>query len=218
MPQNEPLILRVEGRDDQFVIKHLLLRHNIDPTRVKIKFAEDTDENTGGRDKLLEGMRTEVKTSVDQSVGFILDADGAPEDCWRAVQNQLKDVGLALPPEIPVDGFVGDSVSFKARVGVWLMPDNRRSGALEEFLRGLVKNEDAALLQLAETSTTSAKERGATFPEAKRLKAILHTWLAWQKRPGVPYGLAIAARYFRHNSPTALAFVEWFRRVERGGV
>ena len=146
-------------------------------------------------------------------MGFILDADGAPAVRWRAVRNRLEDVGLALPLEIPAGGFVGDSVSFRVRVGVWLMPDNRRSGALEEFLRDLVNNEDAALLQLAETSTTSAKERGATVPEAKRLKAILHTWLAWQQRPGVPYGLAIASRYFRHNSPAALAFVEWFRHV-----
>ena len=212
MPQNEPLILRVEGKDDEHVIKNLLSRHNIDHAHVKIKWAEATDENAGGRVKLLDGMRTEVRTSVGQSVGFILDADGAPEDRWSAVRNRLEGVGLALPLEIPVGGFVGESVSLRARVGVWLMPDNRRSGALEEFLRDLV-NKDAALLQLAETSTTSAKERGATFPEAKRLKAILHTWLAWQQRPGVPYGLAITAKYFSHNSPAALAFVEWFRHV-----
>ncbi len=55
--------------------------------------------------------------------------------------------------------------------------------------------------------------QGAAFPEAKRLKAVLHTWLAWQERPGVPYGLAIKARYFGHDSPAARAFVEWFRRV-----
>ena len=213
MPQNEPLILRVEGKDDEFVIKNLLSRHNIDHTNVKIKWAEYTDENTGGRGNLLEGMKTEIKGSVGQSVGFILDADGAPEDCWRAVRNRLEDVGLTLPLEIPVGGFVGDSVSFRTRVGVWLMPDNLRHGALEEFLRDLVNNEDTALFQLAETSTTSAKERGAAFPEAKRLKATLHTWLAWQQRPGVPYGLAITARYFSHNSPAALAFVEWFRHV-----
>ena len=213
MPQNEPLILRVEGKDDGHVIRNLLKRHNIDQTHVEIKWDEDTDENTGGRDKLLAGMRTAVRTSVDQSVGFVLDADGKPEDRWNAVRDRLEDVGLALPLKIPVGGFVGYSVSFRARVGVWLMPDNRRSGALEEFLSDLVNNEDAALIQLAETSTTSAKERGATFPESKRLKAILHTWLAWQQRPGVPYGLAITARYFSHNSPAALAFVEWFSHV-----
>ena len=107
---------------------------------------------------------------------------------------------------------MGDTAIFQARVGVWLMPDNRRSGAVEEFLQDLIAKGDA-LLQLAETSTTSAKGLGAAFPDARRPKAVLHTWLAWQKRPGVPYGTAIKARYFQHDSPAALAFVDWFQRV-----
>ena len=37
--------------------------------------------------------------------------------------------------------------------------------------------------------------------------------LAWQERPGLPYGSAIAARYFNHDSSAALAFVDWFKRV-----
>ncbi len=212
MPQNEPLILRVEGRDNKIVIEKLLSRHKIDHTHVDIKWAEDPDEDTGGIDKLLEGRSLAVRTSVGQSVGFILDADGAPENRWRAVQNRLEDIGLELPVEIPAGGFVGDSLSLRSRVGVWLMPDNRRSGALEDFLTDLVENDDAPL-QLAQTSTTSVMRRGAAFPEAQRLKAVLHTWLAWQERPGVPYGLAITARYFGHDSPVALTFVEWFRRV-----
>lgn len=44
-------------------------------------------------------------------------------------------------------------------------------------------------------------------------QAVLHPWLAWQQRPGLPHGLAITSRYFRHDSPVALIFVEWFRRV-----
>ena len=92
------------------------------------------------------------------------------------------------------------------------MPDNRRSGAIEEFLRDLIADGDS-LIQLAETSTDRAKELGAAFPNTHRAKAVLHTWLAWQKRPGVPYGTAIKARYFQHDSAAARAFVDWFKRV-----
>ena len=212
MSGDDRSILRVEGRDDRFVIEHLLSRHGIDHAGVDIKWPEDSDASTGGRNKVLAGMKTAVTTSTGQSVGFVLDADEAPENRWRAVRDRLKDVGLALPDEIPAGGFVGDAVGFQVRVGVWLMPDNRRSGALEEFLTDLVDREDA-LLPLAETSTADARERGAPFPEAKRLKAVLHTWLAWQRRPGLPYGLAITAHHFGRDSPAALAFVEWFRRV-----
>ena len=158
-------------------------------------------------------MRAEVTTSNDKAIGFVLDADGASEDRWRSVRTRIDGLGLNLPNKIPKGGFVGKTNDdYKARVGVWMMPDNRRSGAIEEFLQDLIDNGDA-LLQLAETSTTSARGLGAAFPDAKQRKAVLYTWLAWQKRPGVPYGTAIRARYFQHDSLAALAFVDWFRRV-----
>ena len=92
------------------------------------------------------------------------------------------------------------------------MPDNRRSGALEEFLQGLVRSKDL-LLPIAEQSTHHAKAQGARFPDSAQIKAVLHAWLAWQARPGLPYGSAIRARYFGHDSAVALAFVGWFKKV-----
>ena len=210
MSLKERSILRVEGKDDHHAIRHLLKRHGVDPLSVDIKGAEQ--EDASDKNKLLTGMKAEVMTSNDKAIGFVLDADGPPKDLWDSVRGRLKGLGLNLPNKIPEGGFVGDTAIFQARVGVWLMPDNRRSGAVEEFLQDLIAKGDA-LLQLAETSTTSAKGLGAAFPDARRPKAVLHTWLAWQKRPGVPYGTAIKARYFQHDSPAALAFVDWFKRV-----
>lgn len=92
------------------------------------------------------------------------------------------------------------------------MPDNRRSGALEPFLRDLVDTNDQ-LLPLAVRSTDSAKKAGAQFPDTRRDKAVLRTWLAWQKEPGLPYGLAVSKHYFRHDMALAGRFVAWFKRV-----
>ena len=214
MSQNEKPILRVEGKDDHYVISDLLLRHgiDIDHSGIAVKGSKWEGEDTGGKEKLLAGMQTEVKTSNGKSIGFVLDADEASKNRWDSVRGRLKGLGLNLPNKIPEGGFVGDTAIFQARVGVWLMPDNRRSGAIEEFLQDLIVKGDA-LLQLADTSTTSAKKLGAAFSDAKQRKAVLRTWLAWQKNPGVSYGLAIKARYFQHDSPAALAFVDWFQRV-----
>ena len=217
MPQKKPSLLHVEGKDDEHAIKHLLLRHNIDCRREDVAvdihpISDHGVEETGGRDELLEAMETAVKAGTGRSVGFILDADEVAEDRWRAVRGRLNDVGLTLPDEIPKEGFVGEAHTFKVRVGVWLMPDNRQSGALEEFLQDLVDTSDP-LLPIAETSTDQARNRGARFRDSHRLKAVLHAWLAWQKSPGLPYGTAIRARYFSHDSANALAFVEWFKRV-----
>ena len=215
MPESEASVLWVEGKDDRHAIRHLLWRHGVDCERipVHIKAAGNSEEEpAGGRDPLLQGMQTAVMTSTGRSAGFVLDADEVPQDRWRAVSSRLDGLGLALPDEIPESGFVGHAAAYQARVGVWLMPDNRRSGALEGFLQDLVNSNDS-VLPIAVESTDRAKGRGAPFPDSQRRKAVLHAWLAWQERPGLPYGSAIRARYFRHDSPGALAFVEWFKSV-----
>ena len=62
-------------------------------------------------------------------------------------------------------------------------------------------------------STEQAKTLGASYTKNEKPKAVLHTWLAWQKNPGLPYGSAIRARYFDRDSEVAERFVAWFRRV-----
>ena len=44
-------------------------------------------------------------------------------------------------------------------------------------------------------------------------KSHLHTWLAWQREPGRPFGTALTAQIFGHDSPETLAFLAWFRRL-----
>jgi len=89
------------------------------------------------------------------------------------------------------------------------MPDNQREGTLESFLEGLVRENDM-LLPHAKISTQGARELHASFPDRLVAKAELHTWLAWQEEPGLPYGSAIRARYFGHDSQAARSFVAWF--------
>ena len=205
MPRREKSALHVEGTDDQHVIQHLLSRHDIDHSNIDIQALD-------GKDTLLRSVNTAVRASTGRSVGFVLDADEVSQNRWRAVRDRLDGVGLTLPENLPKDGFVGDATKYQTRVGVWLMPDNRRAGALEDFLGDLVDSEDS-LFPHAQTSTEVARERGAEFPEGRRGKAVMHIWLAWQEKPGLPYGSAIGACFFRHDSEAALAFVNWFGRV-----
>ena len=140
MPTPERSRLHVEGRDDVHVVKHLLLRHGIDcplerDSRPAREFAPNVPEIRGVHDRnaVLRSIDTTVRVSTDRTVGFLLDTDGESRDRWRAVCDRLRVFGLDLPGEIPPEGFVDDVAEFRARVGVWLMPDNRRgrrSGAV----------------------------------------------------------------------------------------
>lgn len=41
----------------------------------------------------------------------------------------------------------------------------------------------------------------------------MHAWLAWQEEPGKPFGIALKAGYFDHQSPAADRFVDWFMQT-----
>lgn len=203
--------LRVEGGDDDHVIRHLLIRNGIDydakpwpPDLPEVK-------EVGDKQALLDGMELAVKTSTGRAVGFVLDADVQIQSRWEAVRNRLTKVGVAVPNTPPSEGFVGTSAQFQSTVGIWLMPDNQHDGKLEDFLRSLIDENDD-LIGHAESATNTAKfDLNAKFSEPDHIKAVIHSWLAWQKEPGCPYGKAIRACFFGHDSPAARAFVAWFR-------
>ena len=221
MPQGPEL--RVEGRDDVFAIGSLLEEHGLkldpkgsDPARPTLKETRTDRGEEGGVEHLLSLVPSIVSLAGGRTTGFVVDADpdvGVAKR-WTRIRDQFLSVGVAAPDEVPTNGFVGESETYKVRVGVWLMPDNRREGTLETFLRDLVDESDV-LIGPAQDAARRASGIDRRFPQAASAlaKAELHTWLAWQKNPGRPYGTAIQARYFRHDSPAALAFVAWFRRL-----
>jgi len=210
----ERSVVRVEGKDDMHTLVHLLLRHGIDydtkPWPPQFPEFKESDSI----EKMLQGMTTAIELSAGRTIGFVLDADSPLDDRWRAVRDRLQQVAVAAPTSPPPEGFVGESPKYRARVGVWLMPDNCHDGKLETLLSTLVEEGDS-LIGHAEQATYGAKDLGARFSEPDTIKAILHAWLAWQEEPGCPYGTAIRARYFRHDSPAAIGFVAWFRKVFR---
>ena len=213
-----PVRFFVEGVDDFHAILHLLKRHNLSRETTP-HFPEfrrsndgDDDENHQGKRAVLDAIKTAVKANPNQAVGFVLDADDDLEASWDAVAHRLGNVQVDVSGGIGPEGFLGRSSEWGTRVGVWLMPDNKRHGELEDFLEDLVA-EDDALYAYASEATQGAKPHGAAFPDGKTNKAVLHAWLAWQANPGRPYGTAIASRYLRKDSDTALRFVNWFREV-----
>lgn len=217
--------LHVEGGDDMHAIRHLLIRHGIDYDHDPWPaWIPSIDAVSGAKDAILnsETVETAVSLSTGRSVGFVLDADSSVEDRWRAISNRLWQAGVVPTATIPADGFVGDSTEYRARVGVWLMPDNQQEGehgegTLERFLETLVREADPLLPYAREATRRAKTDHGASYSDGDVRKAVPHAWLAWQQEPGLPYGTAIKARYFRHDSPMAESFVAWFRLVFEGG-
>lgn len=213
--------LHVEGRDDLHVIADLLKGHGFqqdqEPRDVQIDDAAKGDEGHG-RAKLLALIKTAVKASTGSAVGFVVDADESASSTWDAIRSRIEEAmnevsgPSKLPKALPADGLIVDVAELKSRIGVWIMPDNNAPGILEDFLKSLVKSNDK-LISHAESATDEAVKLGATFSAVAMPKAMIHAWLAWQKQPGCPFGIAIKSRYFDGNSPTAKKFVDWVNKL-----
>jgi hypothetical protein len=198
-------ILLVEGTDDEHVVKHIFGGHKL-PKLDEIK-------ELGGIDKLLESFPTRLKESDLTALGLIVDADTDLSARWQGIRNRLLNAGYLDVPEQPAsDGVVvlPPSDRILPKVGVWLMPDNRTNGILEDFLKFLVPSGDV-LLPYAEQTLTAIPE--SRFRPLDKPKALMHTWLAWQKEPGKPFGIAITARYLDDSVPQVELFVGWLKRL-----
>lgn len=204
--------LHVEGQDDQYVIEQLLTLHGIAYQPKPSAAGLPEVKAVKSIEQLLRSMPLAIETSGGRTMGFVMDADEPLAARWDAVRTRLSQVGMTTPSVPPADGFVDWCDDYQTQVGVWLIPDNQHDGKLETFLQMLIAGDDA-LIGHAESSTDTAKSLGANFRDVDRAKAVMHAWLAWQEDPGKPFGTAIRARFFQHDAPAALAFVDWFKRL-----
>ena len=144
----------------------------------------------------------------------VLDADLSAEDRWASVEQALTLAGYQPPPAPSPGGTILRSATRDDRcAGVWLMPDNQSKGKLEDFLAQLIPAGDPCW-PWAQKATEDARVRhAAPFAEKGRIKAEIHTWLAWREAPGQPFGTAITARAFAHDGALALSFVAWMKAL-----
>lgn len=221
--------LLVEGRDDQYVIQNLLVRHKISsviPDRIK---SAPTAPNTisidqqGGFENLRKNLLIQLKNKALQRVGIIVDADDPTDPSvnirnrWESIKGILNRFdNVVLPDDPNPDGTIGNLEREDGTtlvVGIWIMPNNQLPGTLEDFIKFLVPPDRTSLWDRAEHSVNDIPPDERLFRPIDQQKAYLATWLAWQKRPGIPLGAAINQRYLDAKAPQAHKLIDWIRRL-----
>jgi len=147
----------------------------------------------GSDDKALKKLSALIASSQPKEViGIVLDADNPSLAAkWEAVRNRLLPEGYALPDDPREEGTIICSPG-KATIGIWLMPDNRIDGMLEDFCARLAP---ASAIEYAMECVVESQARGiSTFKNVHTTKAAIHTYLAWQDEPGMPLGQAVSAK------------------------
>ena len=90
------------------------------------------------------------------------------------------------------------------------MPNNQSPGILEDFLAFLVPSNDDQW-QHAQSCVKSITS--PAFKSQDRSKAVIHTWLAWREKPGLPFGTAITARYLDPDVPEVDELAGWLQHL-----
>lgn len=200
-------ILLVEGIDDKHVFLHICRNRNV-------PLPDDAVKSLEGVDQLLEDFSVRLNVSEEGDIiGLVVDADDDMTSRWESLRNRLIEKGyLGVPDEPVAVGTILDPPvdTLKPRVGIWIMPDNRTNGVLEDFLKFLVP-EGSRLFDHVESSVAAIPER--RFGESAKPKAVIHTWLAWQKEPGKRLGTAIKARYLDPGVAQVDVLVSWLNRL-----
>ncbi|MFP4581280.1 MAG: DUF3226 domain-containing protein [Candidatus Sumerlaeia bacterium] len=208
--QPQPNQVLVEGNDDLHVITNLIEKRGI-YTREQLD--QITLKSCGSDSKLLKQAEELIKIPDQyERIAIIIDADTSPERRRQDLKKRLEKVSVTLPDSPDPNGFIGESQDDGKKVGIWMMPDNDSPGGLEDFLQPMVPNNDACWLYTEECVDTASKI-GARFQPQQRLKARLHTFLAWGNPPGRPYGMSIAHGYLNHQTPLADKFCDWFQKL-----
>lgn len=200
-------ILLVEGNDDEHVVKHVCGARGIQRL--------DEIKAQGGVDPLLESLPVRLKESDVEVLGVVIDADTDLAARWQSLQVRLTKAGYQdIPPQPAAEGTVLDppSGTLLPRVGIWIMPDNQTQGILEDFLRFLIP-ETSCLFNHVQSSIKAIPQEERRFSQLVEPKAVIHTWLAWQKEPGKPLGTAITARYLDPDVKQVDIFVSWMNRL-----
>jgi hypothetical protein len=142
----------------------------------------------------------------------VVDANGDVAARWDDVRTWCSSELADLPEQIPAGGLDvvhADGVRF----GVWIMPDNRFTGMLEDFLVQLIPDDSRDLYEIATKCVAEAKRNRAPFRHVHERKAELYTWLAWQDPPGLRLHEAVGHTVLDPAGDASEPFVNWFKSL-----
>ena len=223
----DTFLMLVEGDDDYHVFQHLLTAHGVDKQisyRLEpygsdprpIKKREIVFRERQGVQNTLDYLAQQLRIIGDvKRLGVVVDADLNFAARWQSLRDILIQSGYTqVPKQTDPMGLILEHAANpeeKPRVGVWIMPNNSDAGSMEHFLGALLPAEDT-LWERARQCVEQIPPEERLFKDAF-IKAHVHTWLAWQERPGLPMGAAIREHYLDAQASNAEQLLDWMRRL-----
>ncbi|TAN65064.1 MAG: hypothetical protein EPN17_17610 [Methylobacter sp.] len=188
-------VLLVEGESDrgffELVCKSLDLNTVIkvaSPEDYQKDYEEQLYDTKQGALPLLADLLNELfdEEAPTQRLALIVDADKVEhgsgyQKTLMQVSKIANDCGFFLT-ENNTNGLNFKHNDGQTEFGLWIMPNNRDEGMLENFIKQCVKTDEQPLFAHAELTVQNLPK--PKFSPHNTTKAEVATWLAWQKKPG----------------------------------
>ena len=209
--------LLVEGEADRSFFKEVCKTLGLH-TSVTVAPPKDI----GGSHNTKEGVFNLLPDLINQlddgqiaRLAVVVDADS--EDNGGGYHNVIKRVakivernGFTLASN-PVAGVLFQHDDGLADFGLWVMPNNRDEGMLEDWIKSCVHPDEHQLFAHAETVVNTLPI--TKFKSIHVSKAEVATWLAWQKQPGHGLYRVIEDQLIDMNSVLFLELKVWLTQI-----
>lgn len=218
-------VLLVEGQSDKHLIWQLCNQH-----ASQFCTARDGDKFTvtlpsesksfqlvekGNRSDLIKSIRLEVRVPDRRVIGILADADDDAQRCWTQVAKEFEKTDIDLPTYPRSGGTIVETtiLSRVLRVGIWIMPDNKSRGELEDFVFLMVPDRDR-VWPLSREYIRAIPPSDRKYAKEKVRKAKLYAWLAARKEPG-RMGAAVGAGDLQTDGTLCQEFLSWLAELFR---
>lgn len=164
-----------------------------------------------GITRVIDAIRDEARVLGRQALGIVVDANDSPATRWQSISDRLASLDIQTPPTPGRDGVIIDATLGVPRIGIWLMPDNRSSGELEDFVAQMIPDNDP-VWPLSQDYIGRIPDEHREFAENKTSTAEVYAWLATREDPR-QMGAAIGARDLEIDGPLCTHFTNWLKRL-----
>lgn len=218
MAQSQRILL-VEGKLDETFYREICKGKDLN---IDVKVAPPRELGGGANNK--EGVFNFLPTLLSQladgrleRLAIVVDADYQAEHglgyqrTLDRVTRIVADYRFAPANRSNISGSLFRSEEGLHDFGLWVMPDNRNDGMLENWIKSGIVETENALMRLAESATGQLKE--PKFKPIHREKADVATWLAWQAAPGRAAEYIIQAALLDLQSVQFTQFAGWLSHI-----
>jgi hypothetical protein len=179
-------------------------------------------KNVGGSHNTKEGVFNHLPILLSQlgdvqitRLAVVVDADSAANGSGYKhvidkVKNIVKPHGFTFASD-PVGGILFQHDDGLAHFGLWVMPNNRDEGMLEDWIKSCVHPDEHKLFAHAETVVDTLPH--TKFKPIHISKAEVATWLAWQKQPEHGLYRAVEDQLIDTNSALFQELCVWLTHI-----